>query len=186
MMQSHVFGAATLTFGAGTLTPYTRCHWSRAGGLWHARYHGDVAAVRRSRGWPSTARRARAVLYAPVSIGARGQAGRTRGRSEGGRVGTDGVDEDEMVAGGAGVGAGEVEREEGGEPAEGQGWVRVVRGAEGEGVVGAAVGAGGARVWVKHGGSLCASTQASAGAACGATGTTGIVNDGGCWGDYSR
>jgi len=58
-------------------------------------------------------------VYAPVSIGARGQAGRAR--SEGGRVGTDGVDEDALVAGGAGVNEGEVAGEEGGEPTEGQG-----------------------------------------------------------------
>jgi len=95
------------------------------------------------------------VLSAPVSIGARGQAGRTRARSESGRVGTDGVDEDAMVADGAGVGAGEVEREEGGEPAEGQGRVIVVDGAEGEGVVGTAVGAWGARARATRGGSLC-------------------------------
>jgi len=92
------------------------------------------------------------VVCAPVSIGARGQAGRTR--SAGGRVGTDGVDEDAMVADGAGVGAGEVKGEEGGEPTEEQGWVIVVDGAEGEGVVGAAVGAGRARAGATHSGSL--------------------------------
>jgi len=69
-------------------------------------------------------------------------------------VGTDGVDQDAMVAGGAGVGVGQVERAEGGEPAEGQGRVIVADGAQGEGVVGAAVGAGGARAGVKHGDSL--------------------------------
>jgi len=76
-------------------------------------------------------------------------------------VGTDGVDEEAMVAGGAGVGVGQVEREEGGEPAEGQGRVIVADGAQGEGVVGAAIGAGGARAGVKHGGSLCAKARAS-------------------------
>jgi len=69
-------------------------------------------------------------------------------------VGTDGVDQDAMVAGGAGVGVGQVKGEEGGEPAEGQGRVIVVDDAHGEGVVGAAVGAGGARAGVTHGGHL--------------------------------
>ena len=115
---------------------------------------GDVAAVRRPGERPSTAVRARAVVCAPVSIGARGQPWRTRARSAGGRVGPDGVDEDAMVADGAGVGAGEVKGEEGGEPAEGQGWVIVADGAQGEGVVGTAVGAGGARAGVTHGGRL--------------------------------
>jgi len=117
------------------------------------------------------------VLCAPVSIGA---------RSAGGRVGTDGVDEDALVADGAGVGAGEVEREEGGEPTEGQGWVIVVRGTEGEGVVGTAVGAGRAGAGVKHGGSLCVSAQESPGAASGGTGKARIVDEEGCWENYSR
>ncbi len=91
-----------------------------------------------------------------MSICVCGQAvGRPQVEREDGSVGTDGVDQDAMVAGGAGVGAGEVEREEGGEPAEGQGWVIVVRGAEGEGVIGAAVGARGAGAGAKHGGRLC-------------------------------
>jgi len=91
-----------------------------------------------------------------------------------------------MVADGAGVGAGEVKGEEGGEPAEGQGWAIVVRGAQGKGVVGAAIGAGGVRAGVKHGGSLCASARESSGATRGGTGKTRIVDEGGCWGDYSR
>ncbi len=91
-----------------------------------------------------------------------------------------------MVAGGAGVGVGQVKGAEGGEPTEGQGRVIVVDGAEGEGVVGAAIGAGRARAGAKHSGRLCASAQASPSAASGGTGTTGIVNEGGCWGDYRR
>ncbi len=71
-------------------------------------------------------------------------------------MGTAGVDQDALVAGGAGVGAGQVQGEEGGEPAEGAGRAMAVGGVEGEGVVGAAVGAGGARAGMKHGGSLCA------------------------------
>jgi len=58
------------------------------------------------------------------------------------------------VAGGAGVDEGEVGGEDTGEPAEGAGRAMAVGGVEGEGVVGAAVGAGGARVRAKHGGSL--------------------------------
>ena len=103
-----------------------------------------------------------------------------------GRVGTDGVDQDAMVAGGAGVGTGEVKREAGGEPAEGQGRVIVVDGAEGAGVVGAAVGAGGARAGAQHGGSLCASAHESCGAASGSIGTTRDVDEGGCWGGCRR
>jgi len=64
--------------------------------------------------------------------------------------------------------------------------VIVVRGAQGKGVVGAAIGAGGVRARVKHGGSLCASAQTSPGAASGGIGKARIVDDGGCWGDYSR
>jgi len=64
--------------------------------------------------------------------------------------------------------------------------VIVVRGAQGKGVVGAAIGAGGARARVKHGGSLCASAQASSVVASGGMGTTRDVDEGGCWGDYSR
>jgi len=74
---------------------------------------------------------------------------------EGKGAGADGIDKDEMVAGGAGVGAGEVEGEEEGEPAEGGGRAMAVGGAEGEGVVGAAVGAGGPGQGAQHGGSLC-------------------------------
>jgi len=67
----------------------------------------------------------------------------------------DGVDTDEMVAGGAGVDEGEVDGEEGGEPAEEEGRVMTKDEAEGEDVVGVAVGAGGTRAGAKHGGSLC-------------------------------
>ncbi len=66
-------------------------------------------------------------------------------------AGADGVDTNEMVAGGAGIDEGEVGREDKGEPAEGAGRAMAVGGVEGEHVVGTAVGAGGA----KHGGSLC-------------------------------
>jgi len=83
---------------------------------------GTYMPIRRSGERPSTARRASDVWSGLVSICACGQAvGRTWARSAEGSVGTDGVDEDAMVAGGAGVGVGQVEREEGGEPAEGQG-----------------------------------------------------------------
>ena len=71
-------------------------------------------------------------------------------------AGAEGVETDEMMAGGAGIEEGEVSREDTGEPAEGTGRARAVGGVEGEHVVGAAVGAGGARVGATHGGSLCA------------------------------
>ena len=67
-----------------------------------------------------------------------------RGRREEG-TGTGGVDEDAMVAGGAGVDEGEVGGEEEGEPAERSGGVVAVDGGENEGGVGGAVRAGGAR-----------------------------------------
>jgi len=91
-----------------------------------------------------------------------------------------------MVAGGAGVNAGEVDGKGGGEPAEGAGWVMAVGNTQGEGVVGAAVGARGAGTGAKHGGRLCVSAHASHGAARGDTGKARIVDEGGCWGDYSR
>ncbi len=59
------------------------------------------------------------------------------------------------MAGDAGVSVGKVKGKKGGEPAEGAGRVIMVGGAEDEGVVGAAVGAGRARAGAKHGGSLC-------------------------------
>ncbi len=65
-----------------------------------------------------------------------------RAGREDGRVGPDGVDQDAMMAGDAGVGVGKVKGKKGGEPAEGAGRVIMVGGAEDEGVVGAAVGAG--------------------------------------------
>jgi len=61
-----------------------------------------------------------------------------------------------MVAGGADVDEGEVGGEDKGEPAEGTGRAMAVGGVDGEGVVGAAVGARGARAGTKHGGSLYA------------------------------
>jgi len=68
----------------------------------------------------------------------------------------DGVEQDALVAGGADVDEGEVGGEDTGEPAEGTGRVMAIGGVEGEGVVGAAVGAGGARAGMKHGSRLCA------------------------------
>ncbi len=84
-----------------------------------------------------------------------------RAGREDGRVGPDGVDQDALMAGDAGVGVGKVKGKKGGEPAEGAGRVIMVGGAEDEGVVGAAVGAGRARAGAKHGGSLCAKARAS-------------------------
>ncbi len=69
-------------------------------------------------------------------------------------AGADGLDKDEMVAGGAGIGAREMSGEEGGKAAEGAGRVMAVGGAEDEGVVGAAVGARGPEQGAQHGGSL--------------------------------
>ncbi len=138
-----------------TVCPRTRGQWSRAGGSPARALPRVTSRPSGGQGRSSTGRRASDVWSGPVSIRACGQAvGRTRARSAEGSVGTDGVDQDAMVAGGAGVGVGQVEREEGGEPAEGQGRVIVADGAQGEGVVGAAVGAGGARAGVTHGGSL--------------------------------
>ena len=70
-----------------------------------------------------------------------GRAARWMGGGAG--AGADGVDTNEMVAGGAGIDEGEVGRDDKGEPAEGAGRAMAVGGVEGEHVVGAAVGAGG-------------------------------------------
>jgi len=119
-------------------------------------------------------------MAAVGSSSASGDAARGWEEREG--AGADNIDKDETVAGGAGVGAREMGGEEEGEPAEGEGRAMAVRGAQGEGVVGAAVGAGGPEEGAQHGSSLWTGARASDGGAGDRRDGEGV----GCWEDYSR